>query len=47
MTDLANEAGMSRMWAGIHFRSDIDTGLALGRLVAQRVIQQSTHDGAN
>jgi hypothetical protein len=47
LTDLANEAGMSRMWAGIHFRSDIDAGLALGRSVAQRVIDRSSHDGAD
>jgi hypothetical protein len=25
---------MSRLWAGIHFRSDIDAGLKLGRAVA-------------
>jgi membrane-associated phospholipid phosphatase len=36
----AEEAGMSRMWAGIHFRSDIETGLALGRAVAQKVIER-------
>jgi PAP2 superfamily len=35
----AEEAGMSRMWAGIHFRSDIETGLALGRAAAQKVIE--------
>jgi membrane-associated phospholipid phosphatase len=40
----AEEAGMSRMWAGIHFRSDIETGLALGRAVAQMVIE---HDQQN
>jgi hypothetical protein len=31
---LGDEAGESRLWAGIHFRSDINTGLALGRAVA-------------
>ncbi len=40
----ADEAGMSRLWAGIHFRSDIETGLALGRAVAQKVIE---HDQEN
>jgi hypothetical protein len=45
-TDMANEAGMSRMWAGIHFRSDIDAGLSLGRAVAQRVIDRAHPDGA-
>jgi membrane-associated phospholipid phosphatase len=37
----ADEAAMSRLWAGIHFRSDIETGLALGRSVAQRVIERT------
>jgi hypothetical protein len=32
------------MWAGIHYRSDIETGLALGRAVAQKVIE---HDQQN
>ena len=36
----ADEAAMSRMWAGIHFRSDDETGLALGRMVAQKVIKR-------
>jgi membrane-associated phospholipid phosphatase len=36
----ADEAGESRLWAGIHFRSDIEAGLALGRAVAQKVIEQ-------
>lgn len=35
----ADEAGMSRIWAGIHFRSDIEAGLALERAVAQKVIE--------
>jgi len=39
ITAKAEEAGMSRLWAGIHFRSDIETGLALGRAVAQKVIE--------
>jgi membrane-associated phospholipid phosphatase len=47
LTAMANEAGASRLWAGIHYRSDIDAGLALGRAVAQRVIDQSARDGAN
>jgi len=43
---LGNEAGESRLWAGIHFRSDIDTGLALGRAVAKLVIEQAEKDGS-
>jgi membrane-associated phospholipid phosphatase len=38
---LAEEAGWSRLWAGIHYRSDIETGLALGRSVAQLVIERA------
>lgn len=43
---LADEAAMSRMWAGIHFRSDDEAGLLLGREVASLVIQRAQHDGA-
>jgi len=35
----AQEAGNSRMWAGIHFQSDIDAGLALGKAVGQLVVE--------
>jgi hypothetical protein len=35
----ANEAGYSRMVAGIHYRSDIDAGMALGRTVAEAVLE--------
>ena len=37
--------GESRLWAGIHFRSDIDTGLALGRAIANLVIERAKKDG--
>ena len=43
---LGNEAAESRLWAGIHFRSDIDTGLALGRAVAKLVIEPAEKDGS-
>jgi membrane-associated phospholipid phosphatase len=42
----AEELGASRMWAGIHFRSAIESGLALGRAVAGKVIQTAMSDGA-
>lgn len=41
---LADEAGESRLWAGIHFRSDIDAGLTLGRAVAQKVMARVQED---
>jgi hypothetical protein len=40
----AVEAAMSRIWAGIHFRSDIEAGLALGRSVGQLVVARAMHD---
>ena len=42
---LASEASESRLWAGIHFRSDLSAGRALGRAVAERVIARSRIDG--
>jgi membrane-associated phospholipid phosphatase len=45
-TAQAQEAGSSRLWAGIHFRSDIEAGLSIGRAVAQKVIEQARNDGS-
>jgi hypothetical protein len=47
LTAMGDEAGLSRLWAGIHFRSDVEAGLALGRAVAERVIEHSHIDGAD
>jgi membrane-associated phospholipid phosphatase len=46
LTAQADEAGMARLWGGIHFTSDIRVGLALGRTVAQRVVEQAQNDGS-
>ncbi|HKW94213.1 MAG TPA: phosphatase PAP2 family protein [Methylomirabilota bacterium] len=46
LTAQADEAGMSRLWGGIHFPSDIRVGLALGRVVAQRVVERAQADGS-
>jgi len=43
---LADQAGESRIWAGIHFRTDVLTGLALGRKVATKVIEGAKADGS-
>jgi membrane-associated phospholipid phosphatase len=43
---MANEAGQSRIWAGIHYRSDVDAGNNLGHAVAQNVIARAQVDGA-
>jgi membrane-associated phospholipid phosphatase len=41
---LAAESSESRLWAGIHFRSDLDAGRALGRAVAERVLERVRAD---
>jgi membrane-associated phospholipid phosphatase len=45
-TRLAREAAESRIVAGAAYRSDVDAGWALGREVAQRVLDRATLDGA-
>ena len=42
----ADEAGMSRLASGIHYRSDIEVGLVLGRAVARRVIERTEADNS-
>ncbi len=37
----ADEAAMSRLYGGIHFRSDNEEGLQLGRQVGRRVLERS------
>jgi membrane-associated phospholipid phosphatase len=44
---LAEEGSWSRLWAGIHFRSDIEVGIALGHNVAQAVVERAARDGAD
>ena len=39
------EFGYSRLWAGIHFRSDIEAGYEIGRNVGQKVIERAKADG--
>ncbi len=43
----AAENAASRVWAGIHFRSASDAGLALGRAVGQKVSEWAMSDGAD
>lgn len=42
----AEELAASRAWAGIHFRSDNEDGLTLGRAVAKLVLERAQSDGA-
>jgi membrane-associated phospholipid phosphatase len=39
LSALANEANESRIWTGIHYRSDAVAGAALGRAVANKVVK--------
>jgi membrane-associated phospholipid phosphatase len=39
---VATEAGESRIWGGIHFRSDIIVGEVLGHDVANAVLAHAT-----
>lgn len=43
---LAEEAGRSRLFAGVQFPSDNTAGLELGRVVAARVIERARVDGS-
>jgi membrane-associated phospholipid phosphatase len=42
----AAQAAESRIWSGIHFRSDITAGLALANAVSQAVVQRVQKDGS-
>jgi membrane-associated phospholipid phosphatase len=41
LDDLADNSGLARMWAGIHYRADHEFGVSLGRAVAKLVITRS------
>lgn len=41
---LAHEASESRIWAGIHFRSDVEAGIAVGQNVAGAVMAHGMKD---
>jgi membrane-associated phospholipid phosphatase len=43
---LAHQASESRIWAGIHFRSDVDAGIKIGEDVANAVIERAMSDGS-
>jgi membrane-associated phospholipid phosphatase len=49
LTALADQAGESRIWAGLHFRSDIVVGDVIGRTVAWKVVErtQTAHGATN
>jgi hypothetical protein len=45
-TDLANQAAMSRLYGAIHYRSDVEVGLATGAKVGQYAVTRGQNDGA-
>jgi hypothetical protein len=44
---MAEEAGMSRLMGGIHYRVDCETGLQVGKNVGQYAVQRAMTDGGN
>ena len=42
---LADNSGMARLWAGIHYRSDHAFGIAIGRATAELIIERLRIDG--
>ncbi len=44
--DLAHEASESRIWSGIHYRTDVVEGIAIGEAVADLVIEHAENDGS-
>ena len=43
----ATEAGMSRLWGGVHWRIDVEQGLKMGRSVGNLVVERAKRDGAD
>ena len=46
MLALGKEAAEARVWAGIHYRFDIDAGQEIGRKVAEKALQRAFADRA-
>jgi membrane-associated phospholipid phosphatase len=43
---MASEASLSRMYGGIHYRSDCEQGLVVGKNVGNFAVQRARSDGA-
>ena len=43
---MAGEASLSRMYGGIHYRSDCEVGLVVGKKIGTYAIQRARTDGA-
>ncbi|MEK6571570.1 MAG: vanadium-dependent haloperoxidase [Bacteroidota bacterium] len=44
---MAHEASISRVYAGIHYRFDCETGVVVGQMIAQLAIQRGRADGSS
>jgi hypothetical protein len=44
---MAQQAGMSRLISGIHYRIDVETGLTVGQNVGNYAVARAQIDGAN
>lgn len=44
---MAKEASMSRIYGGIHFRSDCEVGLVVGKNISNYAVQRARTDGAD
>lgn len=44
---VGKESGDSRIWAGIHYEMDNQSGVALGKAVAEKFVERTKSDGAN
>jgi membrane-associated phospholipid phosphatase len=43
---MASEASLSRLYGAIHYRSDIETGMNMGKMIGAKAIQRAQTDGA-
>jgi membrane-associated phospholipid phosphatase len=44
--DMATEASMSRIYGGIHYRSDCEVGLVVGKNIGNYMVERGKIDGA-
>jgi membrane-associated phospholipid phosphatase len=44
---LKEEAAISRLYGGIHYRSDIEVGKVVGRRIGDYTVRFAMHDGAD
>ena len=43
---MADEASKSRLWGGIHYRSDIEVGMTMGIAIGGKAVERAKTDGA-